>query len=55
MFKEIYCSDCKMVLARYSTKYFTDPNINVLVRSHFFTHIKNGHFMEIRLVEIQDS
>jgi hypothetical protein len=55
MFKEIYCSDCKMVLARYSTKYFTDPNINVLVRLYFFTHIKKGHFMEMRLVEIQDS
>jgi hypothetical protein len=55
MFKEIYCSDCKMVLARYSTKYFTDPKINVLVRSHFFTHIKNGHSIEMRLVEIQYS
>jgi hypothetical protein len=55
MFKEIYCSDCKMVLARYSTKYFTDSNINVLVRSYFFTHIRNGHSMEMRLVEIQDS
>jgi hypothetical protein len=42
-----------MVLARYSTKYFTDPNINVLVRSHFFTHIKNGHSIETRLVEIE--
>jgi hypothetical protein len=55
MFKEIYCSDCKIVLARYSTKYFTDSNINVLVRSHFFAHIRNGHSMEMRLVEIQDS
>ena len=27
-FKEIYCSDCKTVLARYSTKYFTDTDIN---------------------------
>jgi hypothetical protein len=52
MFKEIYCSDCKMVLAKYSTKYFTDPN--VLVRSHFFTHIKNGHSMKIRLVKTED-
>jgi hypothetical protein len=50
-FKEIYCSDCKMVLARYSTKYFTDLNINVLVRSHFSAHIKKGHSMEMRLVE----
>ena len=53
MFKEIYCSDCKMVLARYSTKYFTDANINVLVRLHFFMHIRKGHSMETRLVEMK--
>lgn len=53
--KEIYCSDCKMVLARYSTKYFTDLNINTLVRSHFSYHIKNGHSMETRLVEASES
>ncbi len=43
-----------MVLARYSTKYFTDLNINLLVRSHFSTHIKKGHSMETRLVETDD-
>ena len=50
-FKEIYCSDCKTVLARYSTKYFTDANINDLVRLHFSAHIKSGHSIEIRLAE----
>jgi hypothetical protein len=54
IFKEVFCSDCKMVLARYSTKYFTDLNINLLVRSHFSTHIKMGHSMETRLVETED-
>ena len=44
-----------MVLARYSTKYFTDLNINVLVHSHFSYHIKNGHSMETRLVESSES
>ncbi|HWS20177.1 MAG TPA: hypothetical protein VN239_05775 [Nitrososphaera sp.] len=53
IFKEIFCSDCKIVLARYSTKYFTDLNINALVRLHFYTHIKSGHSIEIRLVEIE--
>jgi hypothetical protein len=43
-----------MVLARYSTKYFTDLNINLLVRSHFSTHIKKGHSMEMRLVETEE-
>ncbi len=43
-----------MVLARYSTKYFTDLDINVLVRSYFSMHIKKGHSMEMRLVETEN-
>jgi hypothetical protein len=50
-FKEIYCSDCKTVLARYSTKYFTDADVNELVHLHYSAHIKNGHSMETRLAE----
>jgi hypothetical protein len=50
-FKEIYCSDCKTVLARYSTKYFTDADINELVHLHYSAHIKNGHSMQTRLAE----
>ena len=50
-FKEIYCSDCKTVLARYSTKYFTDTDINELVRLHYSAHIKDGHSMETRLAD----
>jgi hypothetical protein len=53
-FKEIYCSDCKTVLARYSTKYFTDANINELVRLHFLAHIKKGHSLEMRLAEEEE-
>jgi hypothetical protein len=40
-----------MMLARYSTKYFTDLNINALARTHFSMHIKEGHSIEMRLVE----
>jgi len=40
-----------MVLASYSTEYFTDTNINELVRFHFSAHIKNGHSLEMRIVE----
>jgi hypothetical protein len=50
-FKEIYCSDCKMVLAKYSTRYFTNLDINMLVRSYFSSHIKNGHAIESRVVD----
>jgi hypothetical protein len=42
-----------MVLARYSTKYFTDANINVLVRLHFFMHVRKGHSVKMRLVEMK--
>jgi hypothetical protein len=47
-FKEVYCADCKMVLARYSTKYFTDADITELVRIHYSAHIKEGHAIETR-------
>lgn len=50
-FKEIYCSDCKTVLARYSTKYFSDADINELVRLHYSAHIKDGHSMETRFAD----
>ncbi|MDQ3873516.1 MAG: hypothetical protein M3258_07915 [Thermoproteota archaeon] len=50
-FKEVYCSDCKRVLARYSTKYFTDANINELVRLQFSSHIKNGHAVGMRFAD----
>lgn len=50
-FKEIYCSDCKTVLARYSIKYFSDTDINELVHLHYSAHIKDGHSVETRLAE----
>lgn len=49
-FKEVYCSDCKRVLARYSTKYFTDADINELVHIHYSSHIREGHDVGTRLV-----
>lgn len=48
-FKEVYCADCKMVLARYSTKYFSDADITELVRIHYSSHIKEGHVVGTRL------
>jgi hypothetical protein len=48
-FKEVYCADCKMILARYSVKYFTDMDINELVHIHYSAHIKEGHAIETRL------
>ena len=54
-FKEIYCSDCEIVLAKYSTRYFTNLDIDMLVRSYFSSHIKNGHAIEIRVVDNKES
>ncbi len=48
-FKEVYCANCKIVLARYSTKYFDDVDITELVRIHYSSHIKEGHVVETRL------
>jgi hypothetical protein len=48
-FKEIYCSDCKIILARYSSKYFSDSDILELMRLHYSSHIKDGLAMEMRL------
>jgi hypothetical protein len=49
IYKEVYCVDCKKVLARYSTRYFTDDNINELVHIHYSSHIREGHEVETRL------
>jgi hypothetical protein len=48
-FTEVYCADCKLVLARYANKYFTDADINELIHIHYSTHIREGHAIETRL------
>jgi hypothetical protein len=47
-FREVYCADCKIVLAKYYIKYFTDADINELIHVHYSAHIKEGHAIEIR-------
>ena len=42
-FKEEYCRDCSVILARYNLKYFTDSKIAELTRLHYHKHIKSGH------------
>jgi hypothetical protein len=49
VFKEIYCEDCNIVLAKYNVVYFSDSNIAELARSHYPLHVKNGHSLVIRL------
>lgn len=51
VFKEIYCRDCDIVLARYNMVYFSDSNIAELARLHYPSHVKSGHSITIRLSE----
>ncbi len=47
-FKEIYCRDCKIILARYNIEYFSDDSINELSKLHYYYHIKEGHSIIVR-------
>lgn len=51
-FREVYCADCKKVLARYSAKYFDDADVNELVHIRHSSHVKEGHVVETRLVSL---
>jgi predicted transcriptional regulator len=47
-FKEIYCRDCKIILARYNIDYFSDDSIDELSKLHYYYHIKEGHSIIVR-------
>ena len=50
-FNEVYCSNCKKVLGRYSTKFYSEDKINELINTTHSTHIRNGHQVIIRKFE----
>lgn len=47
-FKEIFCQDCKIILARYNDDYFSEASINELSKLHYYYHIKEGHSIILR-------
>ncbi len=51
VFKEIFCLDCDLVLAKYNMVYFSDSNIAELAKLHYPLHVKNGHSLVIRMSE----
>jgi hypothetical protein len=51
-FKEIYCQDCEIILARYNDDYFSDDSINELSKHHYYFHIKEGHSIIVRKKEL---
>jgi hypothetical protein len=50
-FKEIYCRDCGIVLAKFNIRYFSDNAISELVRVQYGFHIKNGHSVSTRNID----
>jgi hypothetical protein len=47
-FKEIYCQDCEIILARYNEDYFSDSSIDELSKLHYYYHIREGHSIIVR-------
>ena len=50
-FREVYCINCKKVLGRYNTKFYSEDKINELINVTHVTHIRNGHHVSIRKVK----
>ncbi len=49
-YSEIYCFNCKKVLGRYNTKYYTEDKVGELLRYSHFAHVRDGHQIKIRKV-----
>ena len=49
---EIYCNDCKKVLARYNTKYYSEDMIAGLIQTIHVTHTRGGHHVKIQKKKI---
>lgn len=54
-FKEIFCQDCKIILARYNDDYFSEASVNELSKLHYYCHIKEGHSIILRKKELHGS
>ena len=50
-FSEVYCLNCKKILGRYNTKFYSEDRISELVNTAYSTHIRNGHQVNIRKFE----
>ena len=49
-FREVYCNNCKKVLGRYNTKFYTDDKVGEVMKTNHSSHVKNGHQVNIRRV-----
>ena len=46
-FREIYCNDCKKMLARYNSKYYSENMIDELIQTLHVIHTRAGHHIKI--------
>ena len=46
-FREIYCDNCKKVLARYNVKYYSEDMVDRLIQTIHVTHTRGGHHVKI--------
>ena len=52
---EIYCNDCKKVLARYNTKYYSEDMIAELIQTVHVIHTRAGHHIKIHKKKSENS
>lgn len=50
---EIYCNSCGKVLGTYNRKYYTSGNIWEATHASHTRHIRDGHFLKIRRIEMR--
>lgn len=50
-YSEVYCSDCKKVLGRYNSKYYTDDHIWAVTQASHANHVKDGHSLTLRRIQ----
>ncbi len=50
-FREIYCDNCKRVLGRYNSKYYSESKIADLLKVSHASHVREGHHIEIRIIK----
>jgi len=46
-FREIYCDNCKKVLARYNIKYYSEDMVAGLIQTIHVTQTRGGHHIKI--------
>ena len=54
-FSEIYCNDCKKVLARYNIKYYSEDMIAELIQTVHVAHTRAGHHIKIHKKKSENS